>query len=148
MSKLREAAENALRELDKLIERASDDVDFKAARHASCDLHVALADKRPPPTDDTLEAMMLAMLDATDNADGYAAALQYGIGPQGKAEMRAVFDVVMARTAGMQEDAARYRWLRRQNNGRLVAPQTWWECGCKPVELDAAIDDAIDAEDR
>lgn len=143
MSKLREAAENALRELDKLIAHSSDAIDLKDARHASNDLHVALADERPPPTDDTLEAMMLAMLDATDNAEGYAAVLQYGIGPQGKAEMRAVFDVVMARTAGMQEDAARYRWLRRQNSGRVIAPHTWWECGCKPVELDAAIDDAM-----
>lgn len=46
------------------------------------------------PTDDTLQAMMLAMLHAANNSEGYAAVQQYGIGPGGDAEMRAVFRVV------------------------------------------------------
>lgn len=51
------------------------------------------------PTDDTLQAMMLAMLHAANNSEGYAAVQQYGIGPGGDAEMRAVFAVVQAALA-------------------------------------------------
>lgn len=55
------------------------------------------------PTDDTLEAMMLAMLEAANNVEGYVAVQQYGIGTGGEAEMRAVFRVVQAALAAQPQ---------------------------------------------
>ncbi len=56
------------------------------------------------PTGDTLQAMMLAMLKAANNSEGYAAVQQYGIGPGGDAEMRAVFRVVQDALAAQGAD--------------------------------------------
>ena len=55
------------------------------------------------PTYDTLEAMMLAMLRASGDSEGYVAVQQYGIGSGGDAEMRAVFRVVQAALAAQPQ---------------------------------------------
>ena len=61
------------------------------------------------PTGDTLQAMMLAMLKAANNSEGYAAVQQYGIGPGGDAEMRAVFRVVQDALAAQGAEPAAWQ---------------------------------------
>lgn len=40
----------------------------------------------------------------------------------------------------LRKDAERYRWLRSGKYEGVIAPYTYWECGCRGEELDAAID--------
>ena len=61
------------------------------------------------PTADTLEAMMLAMLRASGDSEGYAAVQQYGIGTGGEAEMRAVFRVVQDALAAQGAEPAAWQ---------------------------------------
>lgn len=105
------------------------------------------------PTDDTLQAMMLAMLHAANNSEGYAAVQQYGIGPGGDAEMRAVFRVVQDALAAQGAEPVASKWLGPCKDGaqaldelrRACAeiigadPETWPTHGNAPLAIAAAL---------
>lgn len=105
------------------------------------------------PTDDTLQAMMLAMLHAANNSEGYAAVQQYGIGPGGDAEMRAVFRVVQDALAAQGAEPVASKWLGPCKDGaqaldelrRACAeiigadPETWPSHGNAPLAIAAAL---------